>query len=99
MLKRDGFTMNGREDQYTWLTPYVDNSQVVIVKKGSGIHKLTDPADYNSAFLNMGSGMVDAIAMDIGVASYQLSKKDGARILFLTNPRTKFIPLLPKPAK
>jgi len=26
-------------------------------------------------------------------------KRDGARILFLTNPRTKFIPLLPKPAK
>lgn len=38
----NGFTMNGREDQYTWTTPYVDNSQVVIVKKGSGIQKLTD---------------------------------------------------------
>lgn len=34
--------MNGREDQYTWTTPYVDNSQVVIVKKGSGIQKLAD---------------------------------------------------------
>lgn len=110
----NGFTMNGREDQYTWTTPYVDNSQVVIVKKGSGIQKLTDlkgkilvvqadssalaaltgddatkenkaickslkelqqVADYNSAFMNLESGMVDAIAMDIGVASYQLSAK------------------------
>ena len=25
--------MNGREDNYTWSTAYVDNSQVVIVKR------------------------------------------------------------------
>lgn len=110
----NGFTMNGREDQYTWSTPYVDNSQVVIVKKDSDIKGLTDlagkhlivqsdssalaaltgedateenkkiaaslkelqqVADYNSAFMNLESGMVDAIAMDIGVASYQMSAK------------------------
>ena len=29
----NGFTMNGREDNYTWSTAYVDNSQVVIVSK------------------------------------------------------------------
>ncbi len=110
----NGFTINGREEDYTWSTPYVDNSQVVIVKKDSGINKLADlsgkrlivqsdssalaaltgedatkenkklaaslkdlqqVADYNSAFMNLESGMVDAIAMDIGVASYQLSAK------------------------
>ena len=111
----NGFTMNGRENNYTWSTPYVDNSQVVIVKKGSSIKKLTDLSgkilvvqsdssalaaltgddateenkaiaaslkelqqvgDYNSAFMNLQSGMVDAIAMDIGVANYQLSGKE-----------------------
>ena len=111
----NGFTMNGRESQYTWSTPYVDNSQVVIVKKDSGIRKLSDLAgkrvivqsdssalaalegedatkenkklrqslkdlqqvgDYNSAFMNLESGMADAIAMDIGVASYQLEAKN-----------------------
>ncbi len=111
----NGFTMNGREDLYTWSTPYVDNSQVVIVRSNSGIEKLKDLAgkvlvvqadssalaalegdnatdenkalaaslkdlqqveNYNSAFMNLESGMVDAIAMDIGVASYQLSAKD-----------------------
>lgn len=111
----NGFTMNGRESQYTWSTPYVDNSQVVIVKKDSGIKKLSDLAgkrvivqsdssalaalegedatkenkklrqslkdlqqvgDYNSAFMNLESGMADAIAMDIGVASYQLEAKN-----------------------
>lgn len=116
----NGFTMNGREDSYTWSTPYVDNSQVVIVKKDSGIEKLSDLAgkilvvqsdssalaalagedvtdenkelveslkelqqidNYNSAFMNLESGMVDAIAMDIGVASYQLSSKDGMFIM------------------
>lgn len=38
----NGFTMNGREGDYTWSSPYVDNSQVVIVKKDSGIKKLSD---------------------------------------------------------
>lgn len=38
----NGFTMNGRESDYTWSSPYVDNSQVVIVKSGSGIEKLSD---------------------------------------------------------
>ena len=38
----NGFTMNGRESDYTWTTPYIDNSQVVIVKSGSSINKLTD---------------------------------------------------------
>lgn len=113
----NGFTMNGREAQYTWSTPYVDNSQVVIVKKDSDIHKLADlegkilavqsdssalkaltgddateenialakslkklqeVSDYNSAFMNLESGMIDAVAMDIGVASYQLSAKGDA---------------------
>ena len=111
----NGFTMNGREEKYTWSTPYVDNSQVVIVKKGSDIKKLADlegkilavqsdssalkaltgdsateenialakslknlqeVSDYNSAFMNLESGMIDAVAMDIGVASYQLSAKE-----------------------
>lgn len=27
----NGFTMNGREDDYTWSDPYVDNSQVMVV--------------------------------------------------------------------
>ena len=26
----NGFTMNGREDDYTWSVPYVDNSQVFV---------------------------------------------------------------------
>ncbi len=116
----NGFTMNGREDQYTWSTPYIDNSQVVIVRKESGIAELSDlkdkvlavqsdssalaaltgedateenqalaaslrdlqqVGDYNSAFMNLESGSVDAIAMDIGVASYQLSGKDDAFVM------------------
>jgi len=38
----NGFTINGRETEYTWSTAYVDNSQVVIVKSDSGIKKLSD---------------------------------------------------------
>lgn len=36
----NGFTINGREEDYTWSDPYVDNSQVVIVKTDSGIADL-----------------------------------------------------------
>ena len=37
----NGFTINGREDKYTWTKPYMDNSQVVVVKKDSGINDLS----------------------------------------------------------
>lgn len=116
----NGFTMNGRENEYTWSTPYVDNSQVVITKSSSGIKELKDLSgkilavqsdssalaalegesatdenkalaksltelqqveDYNSAFMNLESGVVDAIAMDIGVAAYQLSSKGNEFIM------------------
>ncbi len=111
----NGFTINGREDKYTWSTPYVDNSQVVLVLKDSDINSLSDlkgkvvavqndssalaaftgddatdenkklcesfselqhVGNYNSAFMNMDSGLVDAVCLDIGVAKYQLEKRD-----------------------
>ena len=33
----NGFTMNGREDQYTFTEPYIDNSQVFVVAGDAGI--------------------------------------------------------------
>ena len=116
----NGFTMNGREDQYTWSEPYVDNSQVVVVKADSGITSLADLAgkvvvvqadssalaaltgedateenqaltasfadlqqvgDYNSAFMNLESNAVDAIAIDIGVAAYQVESRGDAFVI------------------
>ena len=110
----NGFTINGRESEYTWSTAYIDNSQVVIVKSDSDINALSDlsgkvvvvqadssalaaftgedasdenkalcdsfkdlqqVSDYNSAFLNLESGSVDAICMDIGVANYQIKQR------------------------
>ena len=38
----NGFTIQGREDAYTWTVPYVDNSQVVLVKADSAIQTLAD---------------------------------------------------------
>ncbi len=37
-----GFTINGREDDYTWSKPYSDNTQMILVKKDSGIKTLAD---------------------------------------------------------
>lgn len=106
----NGFTINGREDQYTWTDAYMDNSQVVVVRADSGIETLADlegkivevqkessaqsaiddnedlkstfgdylqVADYNTAMMDLESGAVDAIAMDIFVAKDQIANKDG----------------------
>ena len=45
----NGFTMNGREDEYTFSTPYVDNSQVIVVAEDSGINTLEDLAGKRSS--------------------------------------------------
>ena len=104
----NGFTINGREDDYTWSVPYVDNSQVIVVNVDSGIvnfaglagktvgvqtasaalsvltddegqkalaatfGKLQEFGDYNTAFVELEAGSIDALAMDIGVAQYQI---------------------------
>jgi len=39
--------------------------------------EMTIVPDYNTAFLNLESGVVDAIAMDIGVAKYQCEQRNG----------------------
>lgn len=38
----NGFTMNGREDLYTWTEPYMENYQVFVVRKDSGIKSISD---------------------------------------------------------
>lgn len=115
----NGFTMNGREDEYTWSVPYVDNSQVFVVAEDAGISTKADLAgktvgvqadssalaaledeesqenldlaasfaalnqfaDYNTAFMELEAGSIDALAMDIGVANYQISQREGYTIL------------------
>ena len=43
----NGFTMNGREDDYTWTPAYINNTQVFAVNKNSGITKAADFAGKN----------------------------------------------------
>lgn len=116
----NGFTINGRENDYTWSVPYVDNSQVIVVAANSGIQtkadlagkivavqkdssalaalndeenkenialrdsfeKLIEYADYNTAFMDLEQGAVNAVAIDIGVAQYQISQRaEGAYVM------------------
>lgn len=111
----NGFTVEGREDKYTFSDPYMLNAQVVVVKSGSSITGLSDLAgknvitqtdsaaynvlagedatqkdlaatfasletigDYNTAFMQLESGAVDAVACDLSIAAYQLAAKPGA---------------------
>ena len=43
----NGFTLNGREDDYTWTPAYINNTQVFAVNKNSGITKAADLAGKN----------------------------------------------------
>lgn len=117
----NGFTINGREDQYTWSVPYVDNSQVFVVAADSGIASkadlagknvgvqkdssalaaledeeapenielaasfasLTQYADYNTGFMDLEAGAIDALALDIGVANFQISSRDAGAYVIL----------------
>lgn len=111
----NGFTIEGRENDYTFSELYMLNAQVVVVKKGSGISDLaglagkavitqTDSAaydvlagedaaqadvaatfasletigDYNTAFMQLETGAVDAVACDLSIAAYQLAAKPDA---------------------
>ncbi|MBP3852336.1 MAG: ABC transporter permease subunit [Erysipelotrichaceae bacterium] len=40
----NGFTINGREDKYTWSTPYMSNYQDIVVRLDSGINTFDDLA-------------------------------------------------------
>jgi polar amino acid transport system substrate-binding protein len=105
----NGFTINGREKDYTWSEPYVNNTQVIVVSAKSDISKLSDLsgktvgvqaasaalsvledsqkkladsfaalnqfADYNVAFTELQGGSLDALAIDVGVAQYQIKKR------------------------
>ena len=105
----NGFTMTGREDDYTWTEPYMANQQVFVVANDSDINSQADlagkivevqadssaeaalkeapeltatfkelltTADYNSAFMDLEQGAVDAIAMDVIVAGYQIQQRN-----------------------
>lgn len=122
----NGFTMNGREAEYTWTIPYVDNSQVFVVADNSGIATKADLAgkvvgvqadssalaaledeenqdnldlaasfaslnqfaDYNTAFMELEAGSIDALAMDIGVANYQIAQRGGGYTIL---PETEYL--------
>ncbi len=103
----NGFTIEGREDDYTFSDPYMLNEQVLVVKNGSDVTSLEDLAgktvmtqadsaglelltdeegdyaaitatfaggepqtlgDYNNIFMQLDSGMVDAVVCDSSVA-------------------------------
>ena len=55
----NGFTMEGREDQYTFSDPYMLNEQVVVVKADSGIDSLDGLAD------KVVMTQVDSAALDV----------------------------------
>ena len=123
----NGFTMNGREDAYTWTEHYIDNSQVFVVASASGVQnkeelagkvvavqkdssalaalndeenadnialrdsfsQLIEYADYNTAFMDLEQGAVDAVAIDIGVAQYQIAQREEGKFVMLQGEDNK----------
>ena len=110
----NGFTMEGREDDYAFTDPYMLNGQVIVVRADSGISGWDDLAgktvitqvdsaaldvlegdqadlaatfasleqigDYNTAFMQLESGAVDAVACDLSIAAYQMSANPDAYV-------------------
>lgn len=52
-----GFTISGRENDYTWTQPYMENNQVVVVKADSGIKTFDDLAGLKVAVQKDSSGL------------------------------------------
>ena len=42
---------------------------------------LVQYADYNTGFMDLEAGAIDALAIDIGVANYQLGERDGGYVI------------------
>lgn len=114
----NGFTMEGREDKYTFSDPYMLNEQVVVAKADGNVKSLEDLngkvvmtqvdsaaldvlenteeggqaelagtfkelqtiGDYNNAFMQLESGMVDAVACDLSIAAFQMAAKPNAYV-------------------
>ena len=53
----NGFTISGREDQYTWTEAYMENAQVVVVNADSDIKTLADLAGKTVAVQKDSSGL------------------------------------------
>ena len=111
----NGFTMDGREGDYTFSDPYMLNAQVVVVRAESGIEdadglagktvvtqadsaaeavlkndaaalaatfaSLDAIGEYNTAFMQLESGAVDAVACDLSIAQYQMAAKPDAYVM------------------
>ena len=106
-----GFTINGRENDYTWSEPYFNNTKIIIVKKDSNISsvsdlkgktvevqfessflntvknnetlqdsigKITEVHGYDTALMDLQSGVCDAVVCDISVGYFNIAEKSGS---------------------
>nr|WQH65324.1 amino acid ABC transporter substrate-binding protein [Methanosphaera sp. ISO3-F5] len=114
------FTINGREDEYTWSKAYFNNTQVVVVKADSNISSqkdlkdkdveiqeghsalnvlekekrslmnsfksLTKIKEYNTGFMDLESGVCDAIIVDVPLAKYHIKEKSADKFKILDEP-------------
>lgn len=113
----NGFTVEGRENDYTFTESYMENRQVMVVRADSNISSLADLAgknvitqadsaaldllsedgsqaelgktfgelqtiaEYNTAFMMLKSGSVDAVAVDYPVAVFNIGDDSSLTIL------------------
>ena len=81
-----GFTINGREDDYAWSEPYVNNSQVFVVKADSNISSIED-LEGKDIDVEMGSSAINALENNKDL------KDDFANIYEITEYDTAFMDL------
>lgn len=64
----NGFTMQGREGDYAWTVPYMNNEQMIVVKEGSTIQTIADLAGKVIVVQNDSSGLA-AVESNAAVTS------------------------------
>jgi polar amino acid transport system substrate-binding protein len=102
------FTIDGREDEYTWSEPYFNNSPKIIVRSDSDIdsiddlkgkvlevqqgtssidaiknnaslnstiEQITEVDGYETAFMDLQTGVCDGVIVDGGLANYIVAEK------------------------
>ena len=83
-IVRSGYTMQEVVDRlsedYSW-SDSVSNLSAKLQRESIRYKEVVELADYNTGFMELKQGSVDAIAADLGVAKFQIASNEGDYVI------------------
>ena len=83
-IVRAGYTMQELVDrlheEYGW-SDSVSNLSAKLQRESIRYKEVVELADYNTGFMELKQGSVDAIAADLGVAKFQIASNEGGYVI------------------